>query len=152
MHFGWIIFVGSLTAFLSYFLWKDSNWRCINEASSLSVAINESAERNRAGCTCSFSHSRKGPFDAEWDGHIYRSASILLFLVISPSVKTRGKGLAHATMSLILIVLPPVGKTKTSTPCKARAWGGAGGAAPPHPHHFLKNKKVNKIKYSGTSI
>ena len=65
-------------------------------------------------------------------------------------MKTRG--LAHATMSLILIVLPPVGKTKTSTPCKVRAWGGAGGAAPPHPHHFLKNKNVNKIKYSGTSI
>ena len=83
-----------------------------------------------------FPHSRKGPFDAEWDGHIYRSASILLFLVISPSVKTRGKGLAHATMSLILIVLPPVGKTKTSTPCKARAWGGAGGELHPTPTTF----------------
>ena len=112
----------------------------------MSVAINESVERNRAGCTCSFSHSRKGRFDAEWDGHIYRSASILLFLVISPSVKTRGKGLAHATMSLILIVLPPVGKTKTSTPCKARAWGGAGGAAPPPtPTTFWKTKKSIKL-------
>ena len=79
---------------------------------------------------------RKGPFDAEWDGHIFRSAAILLFLVISPS----DKGLAHATMSLILVLLPTIGKAKTSTPCRP----------PPHPHQFLNQWNLDITEGQGT--
>ena len=146
MYFGWIMFIGSLTTFLSYFLWKETRTAGVaTMASSLSVAM-KALKGIARECTCPSFHSRKAYKGTVgcWVGRSYLQICFY-FAVFSDITKWKHvvKVLPTPRCPLFWYCFPPIGKAKTSTPCRARSsscelrnvamWGGAGGGAGPQP-------------------
>ena len=132
MYFSWIRFSWSLTAFLSYFLCKETwlHFRCSNEANSLS-ASRRALKGIARGCTCSSFHSRKAYKRTIWCWVGRSYLQICFYFAVFRNItkwKHRVKFLATQRCPLFLYCFPQLCRLqlrRVQGPHRGSVWGPA---------------------------